>query len=76
MNVLVVDIGGNGAKLLITGETEPRKFPSGPKMIPRKRVSRALKLTAAWNYDAVVKEENHEAPFAQNQNRLHHRTGF
>jgi hypothetical protein len=28
MKVLVIDIGGNTVKVLATGETEPRKFPS------------------------------------------------
>jgi polyphosphate glucokinase len=53
MNVLVVDIGGNSVKILITGETDPRKFPSGPKMTPRMMVSNVLKLTEDWTYDAV-----------------------
>ena len=30
MNVLVIDIGGTNIKMLVTGQTEPRKFPSGP----------------------------------------------
>ena len=30
MNVLVIDIGGTSVKILATGQTEPRKFPSGP----------------------------------------------
>jgi polyphosphate glucokinase len=53
MNVLVIDIGGNSVKLLVTGETEPRKLPSGPKLTPRQMVSAVLKLTEDWKYDAV-----------------------
>src|SRR5512134_2791412 len=53
MNVLVIDIGGNSVKILISGETEPRKFPSGPKLTPRQMVSGVLKLTEDWKYSAV-----------------------
>jgi len=53
MNVLVIDIGGNSVKLLVTGKTEPRKFPSGPTLTPRQMVSSVLKLTEDWKYDAV-----------------------
>ena len=35
MKVLVIDIGGNSVKFLITGGTEPRKLPSGPALTPR-----------------------------------------
>jgi polyphosphate glucokinase len=53
MNVLVIDIGGNSVKVLATGRTEPRKFPSGPAMTPRQMVSGVLKLTEDWDFDAV-----------------------
>jgi polyphosphate glucokinase len=53
MRILVVDIGGNSVKVLVTGETDPRKFPSGPKLSPRQMVSGVLKLTEDWKYDAV-----------------------
>ena len=53
MNVLVIDIGGNSVKVLVTGETEPRKFPSGPTLTPRQMVSAVLKLTDDWHYGAV-----------------------
>jgi len=53
MKVLVVDIGGNSVKVLVTGETEPRKFPSGPALTPRQLVSGVLKLTEDWRYGAV-----------------------
>ena len=32
MNVLVVDVGGTHVKLLATGQSEPRKFVSGPTL--------------------------------------------
>jgi predicted NBD/HSP70 family sugar kinase len=53
MNVLVIDIGGNSVKALVTGETEPRKFPSGPTLTPRQMVSAVKKLTDDWHYSAV-----------------------
>jgi polyphosphate glucokinase len=53
MNVLVIDIGGNSVKLLFTGRTDPRKFPSGPKLTPREMVSAVLKLTEDWKYNAI-----------------------
>lgn len=53
MKVLVIDIGGNSVKVLITGETDPRKFPSGPRLTPRQMVSGVKKLTEDWSYDAV-----------------------
>jgi predicted NBD/HSP70 family sugar kinase len=53
MKVLVIDIGGNSVKLLITGETDPRKFPSGPTLTPRQMISGVKKLTEDWSYDAI-----------------------
>ena len=37
MNVLAVDVGGTNVKILATGQTEPRKFPSGPETDGRSR---------------------------------------
>ena len=54
MKVLVIDIGGNSVKVLVTGGTDPRKFPSGPGLTPRQMVSNVLKLTEDWKYDAVT----------------------
>ncbi len=53
MNVLSIDIGGTGVKLLATGETEARRFESGPTMTPEMMVSGVEKLTADWKYDVV-----------------------
>lgn len=53
MSVLVVDIGGTNVKILATGEKEPRKFPSGPKMTPRQMVAGVKKLAGDWQYDVV-----------------------
>ena len=53
MKLLVIDIGGNSVKLLITGENDPRKFPSGPTLTPRQLISGVKKLTEDWRYDVV-----------------------
>jgi len=53
MNVLVIDIGGTNIKMLATGQTEPRKFPSGPKMTPERMVSEVKAQTKDWPYDVI-----------------------
>lgn len=53
MNVLVVDIGGTHVKVLATGQTEHREFPSGPTMTPKRMVAGVKKLTADWKYDVI-----------------------
>ena len=53
MDVLAVDVGGTHVKILVTGEDEPRKFVSGPKMTPQKMVAEAKKLAAEWTYHVV-----------------------
>jgi polyphosphate glucokinase len=53
MNVLTIDIGGTNIKILATGQTEPRKFASGPTLAPRQMVDGVKKLAADWNYDVV-----------------------
>lgn len=53
MNVLVVDVGGSHVKILATGQAEPRKFSSGPKMTAEEMVSGVQDLAADWKYDVV-----------------------
>ncbi|MBI3800277.1 MAG: ROK family protein [Deltaproteobacteria bacterium] len=53
MNVLVVDVGGTNVKILATGQTESRRFPSGPTMTPRQMVSGVKKFAGDWPYDVV-----------------------
>jgi polyphosphate glucokinase len=53
MNVLVVDIGGTNVKILASGQSEPRKIPSGPEMTPKQMVSGVKQLAGEWKYDAV-----------------------
>jgi len=51
--VLVIDVGGTNVKLLATGQTERRKFPSGREMTPERMVAEVRAITKDWNYDAV-----------------------
>ena len=53
VKVLVVDVGGTSVKILATGQTERRKFPSGKKMTPRKMVEGVKQLAEDWHYDVV-----------------------
>ena len=53
MNVLAIDVGGTHVKILVTGKTTPRKFPSGPTMTPQQMVSGVKRLAGDWKYDAV-----------------------
>ena len=51
--VLVIDVGGTNVKLLATGQKEPRKYPSGPTMTPRKMVQLVKKAVADWKFDCI-----------------------
>jgi hypothetical protein len=51
--ILGIDIGGTKVKILATGQTEPRKMPSGKKMTPAKLVEGIKSLAEGWAYDAV-----------------------
>ena len=53
MRVLVIDVGGTRVKILATGETVHREFPSGPRLTARGMVSRVKRLARGWKYDAV-----------------------
>jgi polyphosphate glucokinase len=53
VKILVIDIGGNSVKVLLSGKTEPRKFPSGPTLTPRQMVLGVQKLTEDWDYDVI-----------------------
>ncbi len=52
MDVLSVDVGGTHVKLLATGQDEPRKFVSGPKLTPQQMVTQVRKLAQGWTYQA------------------------
>jgi len=52
-NILVIDVGGTNVKVLATGQKDPIKIPSGPKMTPKKMVKEVRAATAGWKYAAV-----------------------
>jgi hypothetical protein len=52
-SILVIDIGGTKVKILATGQTEPRKAPSGKGFTPAKLVETARALAEGWEYQAI-----------------------
>jgi polyphosphate glucokinase len=51
--VLVIDVGGTHVKMLMTGEKEPRKFDSGPKLTAEKMVKQVKDTVKDWKYNCV-----------------------
>jgi predicted NBD/HSP70 family sugar kinase len=51
--VLVIDTGGTNIKLLVSGEKEPRKIPSGPTMTAGKMVREVKECVKDWKFDRV-----------------------
>ncbi len=52
--VLAVDVGGSHVKVLVSGETERRRAPSGPMLAPDEMVSLALEAADGWRFDVVT----------------------
>jgi len=53
MKILAIDVGGTNVKVLLSGESAPRKFASGPKMTAKKMVAGVKQITKDWKYDVV-----------------------
>jgi polyphosphate glucokinase len=53
MNVLVVDVGGTHVKVLVSGQSDPRKFESGATLAPEHMVRAVQRIAADWSYDVV-----------------------
>jgi predicted NBD/HSP70 family sugar kinase len=53
VNVLAVDIGGTNVKILASGQTEPRKAPSGTAFTPEHLVPTVQQLAEGWDYDVL-----------------------
>ncbi|MGA8221258.1 MAG: ROK family protein [Candidatus Acidiferrales bacterium] len=51
--ILVIDIGGTNVKMLASGQKEPRKFPSGPKMTPAIMVRGVKDAVHDWKFDRI-----------------------
>lgn len=52
-SILAIDIGGTKVKVLLKGQTEPRKAPSGKEFTPAKLVEVIRELAADWEYDVI-----------------------
>jgi polyphosphate glucokinase len=52
--LLVVDVGGTHVKMLATGVSEPKRFPSGPKLTAAKMVAKVKRAAVDWQYDGVA----------------------
>jgi glucose-6-phosphate isomerase len=53
MRVLVVDVGGTHAKVLVTGQKTAREFSSGPTLTAEQMVAGVKALAAGSTYDVV-----------------------
>ena len=53
MKILAIDVGGTNVKILASGQTEPRKIPSGPEMTAQKMAQDVLLGAADWDYEVV-----------------------
>lgn len=51
--ILAIDIGGTKVKILASGQTEPRKAPSGKDFTPAKLVETVRTLAHDWEYEAL-----------------------
>ncbi|MBL9080709.1 MAG: ROK family protein, partial [Planctomycetales bacterium] len=51
--VLSIDVGGTNVKFLATGQTESRRFPSGPMLTPSQMAEQILEATKDWEYEVV-----------------------
>ncbi len=53
-SILVIDIGGTKVKILATGQTEPRKAPSGKDFTTAQLVETVRTLAHDWDYEAIT----------------------
>ena len=51
--ILVVDVGGTHIKILATGQAQPRKIPSGPRMTAKQMVRDVQRAAKDWDYECV-----------------------
>jgi polyphosphate glucokinase len=51
--ILVIDVGGTNVKMLATGQKEPTKFPSGPKLTAAEMVKQVKAATKDWDYGRI-----------------------
>jgi predicted NBD/HSP70 family sugar kinase len=53
LRALMIDVGGTNIKVLCSGETEPRRIPSGKEMTASGMVEAVQKITRDWKYEVV-----------------------
>jgi polyphosphate glucokinase len=53
MPVLAVDVGGSHVKALLEGESERRRFASGPNLTAQQMVDGVLAVVEGWSFDRV-----------------------
>jgi len=53
MPVLAVDVGGSHVKALLEGETQRRRFASGPDMTAQQMVDGVFAVAEGWDFDRV-----------------------
>jgi len=53
-SVLAVDVGGSHVKALRSGESQRRRFDSGPDLTPQEMVRGVLTLAEGWSFDRVT----------------------
>jgi polyphosphate glucokinase len=53
MKALAIDIGGTWIKLLVSGQTKPRKVPSSPTLTPQQMVDDVKNAVGDWQHDVV-----------------------
>jgi polyphosphate glucokinase len=51
--VLAIDIGGTHVKVLATGQSERRRFDSGPDLGPQQMVDGVRSLVGDWPFDVI-----------------------
>jgi polyphosphate glucokinase len=51
--ILVIDVGGTHVKILATGQAQPRKIPSGPRMTAKQMVRDVRRAAKDWDYEFV-----------------------
>src|SRR5262245_28686334 len=52
-SILVIDIGGTKVKILASGQTKPRKAPSGKGFTPARLVETIRERAHDWEYEAI-----------------------
>src|SRR4051794_31955087 len=54
MKVLMIDIGGSNVKIMVSGNPEMRKFPSGRELTARQMVDGVLAAADGWEFEAIT----------------------